>query len=124
MSAGRTIAAIAMLTGMTACAAIPGAGPATPASAPAQPPASAYGRAPRIMGADAKQLISQFGQPRLDIRERTVHKLQFANGQCVLDAYLYSPSKGRQAVVTHVDARLPDGRDTDINACAAALSRR
>ena len=43
---------------------------------------------------------------------------------CVLDVYLYPPRGGGDPVVTHVDARLPDGRDMDRSSCVAALSRR
>jgi hypothetical protein len=42
----------------------------------------------------------------------------------VLDAYLYAPRAGAEPVVTHVDARLADGRDMDRASCVAALSRR
>ncbi|WP_340267569.1 hypothetical protein [Sphingobium mellinum] len=88
---------------------------------PAGPPASAFMRPGPLMGMDAKHLVQQFGTPRLDIRESTMRKLQFANGRCVLDAYLYVPPQGREAVVTHVDARTPAGADTDPATCAAAL---
>lgn len=88
---------------------------------PAGPPASAFMRSGPLMGMDAKHLTQQFGTPRLDIRESTMRKLQFANGRCVLDAYLYVPPQGREAVVTHVDARTPAGVDIDPAACAAAL---
>jgi hypothetical protein len=114
------IAVTAALLTMTACAAVPSAPP--PATLPPSPAASAYGKPAQVMGATAKHLISLFGQPRLDIRERTVRKLQFANGRCVLDAYLYSPAKGKEPVVTYVDSRLPDGRDADAGTCVTALS--
>ncbi|CAN5400928.1 hypothetical protein BH10PSE12_BH10PSE12_14270 [soil metagenome] len=116
------IALAALLLSMTACAAVPSApGPAT---LPAPPTAGAYGKPMPVIGETAKRLIATFGQPRLDIRERTVRKLQFANGRCVLDAYLYSSAKGKEPVVTYVDARLPSGQDTDANACAMALSAK
>lgn len=91
---------------------------------PAGPPASAFMRPGPLMGMDARQLAQRFGTPRLDIRESTVRKLQFANGRCVLDAYLYVPPKGREAVVTHVDARSPAGVDMDPGACASALQSK
>ncbi|WP_253342319.1 hypothetical protein [Sphingobium sp. OAS761] len=90
----------------------------------AGPPASAFGRQGPLMGYDAQQLTRSFGQPRLDIRESTVRKLQFANGRCVLDAYLYAPARGKAPVVTHVDARTPAGSDVDPAACAAALQAK
>src|SRR3546814_4687071 len=48
--------------------------------------AAAYGKVPQaLVGADARKLVDLLGRPRMDIRERTVGKLQFANGRCVLD---------------------------------------
>jgi hypothetical protein len=68
-------------------------------------------------------LLSLFGQPALDVREGNARKLQFLGPSCVLDAYLY-PRGRAEAVVTHVDARLPDGRDADRAACVSSLQRR
>ncbi|WP_313806393.1 hypothetical protein [Sphingobium sp.] len=91
---------------------------------PAGPPASAFTRSGPLIGSDARHLIQLFGQPRLDIRESTMRKLQFANGRCVLDAYLYVPPQGREPLVTHVDARTPAGTDVDPASCAAALQAK
>ncbi|WP_176592499.1 hypothetical protein [Sphingobium sp. EM0848] len=91
---------------------------------PAGPPASAFTRSGPLIGSDAKQLMHLFGQPRLDIRESTMRKLQFANGRCVLDAYLYMPPQGREPLVTHVDARTPTGTDIDTASCAASLQSK
>jgi hypothetical protein len=77
-----------------------------------------------VMGRNAATLVRQFGQPDLDVREGSARKLQFGSAVCVLDAYLYPPSGGGEAVVTYVDARLPDGRDVDRASCVAALGRR
>lgn len=98
--------------------------PAPIAPPPAGPPASAFTKPGPLMGMDARHLIQQFGTPRLDIRESTVRKLQFANSRCVLDAYLYAPARGKEPVVTHVDARTPAGVDMDPAACATALQGR
>jgi hypothetical protein len=99
--------------------------PAGPMKAPpAGPPASAFARSGPLIGMDARRLTQMFGTPRLDIRESTVHKLQFANGRCVLDAYLYLPPQGKEPLVTHVDARTPTGIDTDPASCAAALQSK
>lgn len=78
----------------------------------------------RVMGRTARALIALLGEPGLDLREGPGRKLQFLGSSCVLDAYLYAPRRGGDPVVTHVDARLPDGRDTDKAACVEALSRR
>lgn len=108
---------------LSACATVPSEAPVV--SRPgAGPMASAYGKPHGLMGADAKKLTQMFGQPRLDIRDRSVRKLQFANGRCILDAYLYSSAKGKDPIVTYTDSRLPNGKDVDPMACAAMLSAK
>lgn len=101
-----------------------------PPAAQAPPPAAAPVPAPRpytaagleaVMGSSARGLIAQFGTPDLDIREGNARKLQFLGPACVLDAYLYPRGSG-EPVVTHVDARLPDGREMDRASCVAALN--
>ena len=102
--------------------------PATTATQPAAvvQPARVYAPAglEGVMGRTAAYLEAQFGRPDLDIREGPARKLQFAGPLCVLDAYLYPRAGGGDPVVTHIDARLPDGRDLDRASCIAALSRR
>jgi hypothetical protein len=93
---------------------------------PVAPPAPVYSTngLESVMGQNARALVALFGSPDLDAREGTARKLQFLGPACVLDAYLYPPRAGGEPVVTHVDARLPDGRDMDRSSCVAALSRR
>lgn len=74
-----------------------------------------------VMGQNARNLVALLGQPGLDVREGAARKLQFLGPACVLDAYLYPPRGGGEPIVTHVDARLPDGRDMDRASCVAAL---
>ena len=100
-----------------------GQAPAPRAAAPAQRPIVLQGLE-SVMGRTAGMLSSQFGKADLDVREGTARKLQFVGAACVLDAYLYPPAAGGEPIVTHIDARLPDGRDMDRASCAAALSRR
>ena len=102
---------------------------APPAAAPpaAIPLPQAYSPAglEAVMGGTVASLIAQFGAPDLDAREGPARKLQFLGPACVLDAYLYPPRNGRgEPVVTHVDARQPDGREMDRSSCVAALTRR
>ncbi len=78
----------------------------------------------RVMGKNANALVQSFGPFQLDIREDGARKLQFANSQCVLDAYLYPPAAGKEFVVTYVAARLPDGRAADPATCIASLGKR
>jgi len=97
-----------------------------PAVAPVAAPASAYAISglESVIGQGARALVALFGTPDLDAREGTARKLQFLGPVCVLDAYLYPPRAGAEPLVTHIDARLPDGRDIDRASCVAALSRR
>lgn len=74
-----------------------------------------------LVGMDARALQRQFGKPRLDIRDPTARKLQFANDRCILDAYLYAPAENREPVVTYFEARTPAGVAADGNACAKIL---
>jgi hypothetical protein len=121
-----TIKAFAMLfvLPLAAC----GAGTVVPqtgyAPAPAAPPVNAYTKQGPLVGLDARKLIQQLGTPRLDIRETAMRKLQFANGRCVLDAYLYPPARGKEPVVTYVDARAPAGADVDPTSCVLALQAK
>jgi hypothetical protein len=73
------------------------------------------------MGQSASALQTRFGTPVLDVREGAARKLQFTGPACVLDAYLYPSRQGQEPAVTHIDARLPDGRDIDKASCVAAL---
>ena len=77
-----------------------------------------------VLGSTARALTEVFGRPDLELREGQARKLQFLGPACVLDAYLYPPRSGAEPVVTHVDARLPDGREMDRASCVAALSAR
>jgi hypothetical protein len=91
---------------------------------PPPPPVYSTNGLEGVMGQTARSLIALFGNPDFDDREGPARKLQFLGPACVLDAYLYAPRAGAEPVVTHVDARLPDGRDMDRSSCVAALSRR
>jgi hypothetical protein len=123
---GRVSFALLAVIALAGCVATPRpAPPVRPEPRPVVPvsPRPAAGLE-AVMGRSAGALIALFGAPGLDLREGPGRKLQFLGPACVLDAYLYPPRRGREAIVTHVDARLPDGRDTDGAACVEALSRR
>ena len=123
---GRASLALLTTAGLTACMPAqqrPRSAPVShqaPVSAPLHTPAGLE----MVMGRSARALVALLGNPGLDVREGPARKLQFLGPACVLDAYLYVPRRGGDAVVTHIDARLPDGRDTDKAACVEALSRR
>ena len=131
--------ALALATLLSACGgAIPRPGPAArpPASVPASRPAAPIRPPPDaqvmripglegVIGASARSLVSQFGQPRLDVVEGDARKLQFTGQACVLDVYLYPSRSGAEPSATYVDARrVSDGLDVDRAACVAALRQR
>ncbi len=110
-------AALCLTSVLVGCAS-PTTRPGGPA--PARPlPASPT----QLIGTNATGLMRLFGTPRLDIRDPTARKLQFASGRCVLDAYLYAPAAGREPLVTYVEARDPQGSAVDTAACARTLAR-
>ena len=75
-----------------------------------------------VIGSDAAGLIRQFGAPRLDVIEGDARKLQWRGGACVLEAYLYPPAAGKEALATYIDARrASDLQDVDRAQCIAAL---
>ena len=77
-----------------------------------------------VIGANASSLVSQFGEPRLDVREGDARKLQFSGDRCVLDVFLYPLRQGAEPSATYVDARRSsDGLDVDRAACVSALRR-
>jgi hypothetical protein len=78
----------------------------------------------RVLGTNARGLVALFGPSDQDVHEEGSQRLQFRGPICVLDAYLYPEAKGRDPVVTYIDARQPDGRDIDRASCVAALTRR
>src|SRR5688572_33058770 len=104
---------------------------APPSQTPAPPVVGA--RAPQVQRLpgleeviehDAASLARRFGDPRLEVREGDMYKLQFAGEACVLDVFLYPLSQGAEPVATHVEARrASDGQEVDRAACVAALRR-
>ena len=105
-----------------------------PPTRPAQPRPIAGVPAPQIMEGPglggiirepAAVLTRRFGQPRLDVREGDMRKLQFTGQACVLDIFLYPLAPGAEPVATWVEARRSsDGANVDRLACIQALSAR
>ncbi len=118
----KTSAALALVLTLAACAsAVPEARRPRPIAAP-MPTATVPGL-DKIVGRDARSLVSMFGPAAQDVREADARRLQFAGAGCILDAYLYPPARGKEPVVTHVDTRTADGRPAERSSCAAALSK-
>ncbi|WP_114953700.1 hypothetical protein [Sphingosinicella terrae] len=119
----RRIAALMVVGSLLAgCVPRTATGPG-PAPAPQPRPYSTHGLE-HVLGSTARALSGRLGRPDLDLREGNAHKLQYMGPACVLDAYLYPPRGGGEPVVTHVDARQPDGREMDRSSCVAALTAR
>jgi hypothetical protein len=119
---GALILAGAALLGACAPKAVGEVAPAsTRRPPPGPPPTRAVAGLEAVLGRTAAALTAQFGAAALDIREGRARKLQFESATCLLDAYLYPPASGGEPIVTHVDARMPDGRDFDRASCIAAL---
>ena len=112
--------ALAAVLLLAACAPKPAVKPA-PAPPPVRTQIYAVTGLEAVLGRTARLLETQFGRPDLDIREGPARKLQFSAPACVLDAYLYPPAAGGEPIVTHVDARLPDGSDFDRASCVQAI---
>src|SRR5919112_4963514 len=109
----RRFLAISVAMCLSACATRPAPQPQPPPPIPMSPQIHS-----NLLGLTAGELIQRLGAPALQIREGRGLKLQFRGRSCVLDAYLYPPLQGAGAErVTHVDARLPNGNDTDQLSC-------
>jgi hypothetical protein len=121
MKAGSALALAALVA---ACAprAVGEVAPAASRPVRPAPPTQATAGLEAVIGRTAAMLTARFGAAALDIREGNARKLQFESASCILDAYLYPPADGREPIVTHIDARLPDGRDMDRASCVAALA--
>ena len=78
-----------------------------------------------VIGAQAASLTRRLGEPRLDLFEGDVRKLQFAGRACVMDVYLYPLQPGAEPVATHVEARLREGgAPVDRGQCLNEIARR
>jgi tetrahydromethanopterin S-methyltransferase subunit D len=130
----RTIAFIAVLAAsLSGCAAAP-TKPARPGAPLAASARSSTAVAPQVMaaqglsgviGSGASALTQRFGQPRLDVAEGDVRKLQFAGATCVLDIYLYLVAAATEPTATHVESRLREGgAASDPGTCIREVERR
>ena len=128
-----TAALAALALALAGCASGGGGAPSRPASA-SQPRGSSIVVLPEMMapqglegviGSPATALTRRFGDPRLDVPEGDVRKLQFAGSACVLDIYLYPLSPGAEPTAAHVEARLRQGgAAVDAGACIREVERR
>jgi len=130
------LAAPALLFALSACATGGATGSGTSGTgakrAPVRQPATQPLRDPQfqmerglegVIGATRRQLIAQFGKPRLDVWEGDARKLQFTGAACILDIYLYPTGRSSAPLATYADARRGDGRNVNKAACVRALRR-
>ena len=114
----RLLATAALSLALAACA----TRPPTPVEQPRPTPQPSVRPSGDLIGLSISELGQRFGQPTFQVREGPGLKLQWSNGSCVLDAFLYTPADGRGAErVTYVDTRRPSGDSTDPAGCIAAL---
>jgi hypothetical protein len=119
---GRALApAVGAMLLLAGC--VPATAPVT-SGAPSRAPVLNRAGLEGVLGHDARALQALLGKPSLDVQESDARKYQFSSEICVLDVYLYPPSRGREPVATWVDARLPDGREMDRASCVAAMISR
>ncbi|MCA1749070.1 MAG: hypothetical protein LC634_05895 [Sphingomonadales bacterium] len=85
----RKILTIGAALGVSACAATAPQG--LPATSPTLMTTTGL---EAVLGATAAGLTQMFGEPAQDFREPGARKLQFTDGSCVLDAYLYPEGGG------------------------------
>jgi hypothetical protein len=139
----KSLAALALIPFLAACAASGGGSKVQTANAAVtkpsassrnvRPPSRYKPRAPQIqtvpgiqgvIGSTSAELARQFGPARLDVWEGDARKLQFSGNACVLDVYLYPTEPGRDPQATYMDARNPnDGADVDRAACVNSLRK-
>lgn len=106
---------------LAACATQPESAPPSSVAPPSTPRETEHEHG-RLIGLDVPELGKLLGAPQFQVREGSGLKLQYRGGGCVLDAYLYRDVDGRGVErVTHVDARLPSGVDTNVAGCEAAI---
>lgn len=104
---------------LAGCATEREASPTEIAPPPATTPSHQHGH---LIGLSTSELGELFGAPAFQVREGPGLKLQYRGGGCVLDAYLYPPPNGQGIErVSHVDARLTSGTDTEISGCEARI---
>ncbi len=78
-----------------------------------------------VIGTSAPALLRRFGSPRIDLAEGDARKLQFSDGTCVLDIFLYPVSAGAEPTATHIEARLrAGGAPVDKGACIRAFGHK
>ena len=96
--------------------------PTTAPSPPITPPKPVQNNS--LIGQNANAALGLFGKPRLDVTEGIGRKLQFAGDRLHPRHLSHAPQAGADPVVTHVDARAPDGRDASVTSCITALQQR
>lgn len=77
-----------------------------------------------IIGANSAALMNRFGKARIDLKEGSARKLQFADDKCVIDIFLYPLQVGQDPVATHIEARnRKSGAAEDKAVCARGLTK-
>jgi hypothetical protein len=118
------IAMLVLITTLSACSAAPQTVVRKPKMiAPPPPVSKPLTGVDGVLGRNARALTQMFGPASQDVFEADARRLQFVGTSCILDAYLYPPAAGKEAIVTYVDARTPEGRPAERASCVSALSK-
>ncbi|MFQ5348716.1 MAG: hypothetical protein ACE5ED_12925 [Rhodothalassiaceae bacterium] len=129
----RTLATLLVLAGVLAgCTLLPAAREVPPAPPPEPVPAPESESPPPapvpvpptaalILEKDATAVQAILGHPALVRREDGVQVMQFADGHCVLDVFLYRRQGDARFVARHLAARTPAGDSLEPADCLALL---
>jgi len=114
----KAVAAIGVLSLISACAVVPMSGspsPSTPTIAP-KPPLP-------LVGATANTVRESLGKPSLIRQEPPAEVWQYAGRACILDVTLYADPAGA-LIARWIESRDLDGMPSDLTACLKAMGAR
>ncbi len=79
----------------------------------------------QLLGRSAELIEASLGKPDFLRSDGGAEIWQYKNSTCVLNVFLYddAPSAGGIKRVLHFDARTPDGKTADREACLKAVQR-
>ena len=71
----------------------------------------------QLRGTTPAEVIAYMGEPTLLRQDDNVQTMIFETGQCVVEIVFYEPEDGSHFTAEWLNARLRDGRSTDVEAC-------
>jgi len=70
-----------------------------------------------VIGQTPEVVLQRFAPASLDRVDGPVRLLQFRRAGCIFDVYFYADRGTGRPTGRHAEARLPDGRPTDVTGC-------